>query len=255
MDPDPRLVAEISGQPYRFVYATLSGEHLYGMAAPDSDFDVRAMHVLPARDVVGLRAPAETLAYTGHREGLDFEFLSHEMKKVCLMLLKKNGNVLEQILSPLVVRTTPAHEELKGIALACATTHMAHHFLSHARMQWSLFEERDPPRVKSLLYALRVLLTGIHLLRRGEVEANLPRLHEVFGLAYGPGLLDRRREEGEGACLRPDETAFFRSEYERLRAELQEAEKQSALPPMATDAARDRLDELLVRLRLSSEGL
>ncbi len=252
MQPDPRLVAEISAQPYRFVYATLTGEHLYGMAAADSDCDVRAMHVLPAREVAGLRTPPETVAYGGHREGLDFEFVSHEMRKVCLMLLKKNGNVLEQIFSPLVVHTTPEHEELKEIALLCASTHMAHHFLSHARMQWSLFEERDPPRVKALLYALRVLLTGIHLLRTREVEASLLQLHEVFGLDYVPGLVGRRREEGEDARLRPDEVGFLRAEYERLRGELESAQLQSALPPLAPDSARQRLDELLVRLRLDS---
>jgi hypothetical protein len=250
VQPDARLVAEVSTLPYRFVYATLTGEHLYGMAAPDSDYDVRAMHVLPARAVAGLRAPPETVAHTGHRQGLDFEFVSHEMRSVCLMLLKKNGNVLEQIFSPLVVHTTPEHEELKEIALLCANTHMAYHFLSHARMQWSVFEERRPLRVKGLLYSLRVLLTGIHLLRTGEVEASLLQLHEVFELDYVPDLVERRREEGEDARLRRDETGFLRAEYERLRDELERAERQSALPPLAPDAARERLDELLVRLRL-----
>lgn len=245
MHTDPRLAAEVSAQPYRFVYATLTGEHLYGMATPESDCDVRAMHVLPARDVVGLRPPREIVAYTGHRDGLDFELVSHEMRAVCLMLLKKNGNVFEQIFSPLVVRTTPEHEELKAIARECASTHMAHHFLSHARLQWSLFQERDPPRVKGLLFSLRVLLTGLHLMRTGEVEANLLRFDE----AYLEDLVARHREQGD-AKLSESEGEFLRAEYERLRGELEGARRHSPLPPTAPAGARERLDDLLVRMRM-----
>lgn len=40
-------------------------------------------------------------------------------------------------------------------------------------MQWKLFLEASPRQVKPLLYVYRVLLTGIHLMRTGEVEANL----------------------------------------------------------------------------------
>jgi hypothetical protein len=37
--------------------------------------------------------------------------------------LKKNGYVLEQVFSPLVVHTTPEHAELKEIAKECITKH------------------------------------------------------------------------------------------------------------------------------------
>jgi hypothetical protein len=36
------------------------------------------------------------------------------------------------------------------------------------------------------LYVYRVLLTGIHLLRAGEMEANLVRLNEPFRLQRPP---------------------------------------------------------------------
>ena len=35
-------------------FVTVSGAHLYGFPSPDSDFDLRGVHVLPVRDVVGL---------------------------------------------------------------------------------------------------------------------------------------------------------------------------------------------------------
>jgi len=36
-----------------------------------------------------------------------------------------------------------------------------------------LFAKESPPRVKPLLYIYRVLLTGIHLMRTGQVESQL----------------------------------------------------------------------------------
>jgi predicted nucleotidyltransferase len=46
-----------------------------------------------------------------------------------------------------------------------------HHYLGFADTQWALFSKERPRRVKPLLYVYRVLLTGIHLMRTGEIEA------------------------------------------------------------------------------------
>jgi predicted nucleotidyltransferase len=245
---DPRLVAEVASQPFRFVFVTIVGEHLYGCAAKDSGYDLRGCHVLPAPAVLGLRAPEETLAYTAHRDGLDLEMLSNDLGRLALMLLKKNGNTLEHVFSPLVVLTTPDHEELKEAARACASRNMANHFASHAAMQRALLEESGS--VKAVLLALRVLLTGTHLMRTGETEASLDRLGEHFRLPYLRDLVARRIEGGPGGRLKPEERDFFVAEYERLRGGLEEAMRESSLPPLPGDAARDRLDALLVRLRL-----
>src|SRR5690606_25776570 len=106
--------------------------------------------------------------------------------------LKKNGYVLEQIFSPLVVHTTPEHEELKQIAIHCITRHHAHHYLGFAATQWKLFQKEQPPRVKPLLYVYRVLLTGIHLMKTGEVEANLRNLNDLAKLPYIDDLIERK---------------------------------------------------------------
>jgi uncharacterized protein len=52
-----------------------------------------------------------------------------------------------------------------------------------------LFEKEQPRRIKPLLYIYHVLLIGIHLMRTGQVEANLVRLNEQFRLAYLPELI------------------------------------------------------------------
>ena len=183
MTIDPRLHRIVAAQPYPLLFATISGAHLYGFPSPDSDFDLRGAHVLPVERVVGLDLHDETVQDSRIIEGLEMDIVSHDVRKFFGLLLKKNGYVLEQVLSPLIVHTTPEHAELKEIAAQCVTRHHAHHYLGFAETQWKLFEKENPPRVKPLLYVYRVLLTGIHLMQTGVIEANLLRLNETAKLA------------------------------------------------------------------------
>lgn len=248
MNFDPRLQKQVDEHPYPLLFATISGAHLYGFPSPDSDFDLRGVHLLPLKDVVGLETGAETVEKSGIRDGLEIDLVTHDVKKFLGLMLKKNGYVLEQLLSPLVVHTTPEHEELKSLAPGCITRHHAHHYLGFAETQWKLFLKANPPHVKPLLYVYRVLLTGIHLMRAGEVEANLARLNESARLPSIPALIARKTEGPEKGTLDAADLVFHYQEYERLRQMLQEAFERSHLPevPSATAA----LNDLLVRVRL-----
>jgi uncharacterized protein len=244
---DWRVHQEVQKHPYPLLFATISGAHLYGFASADSDYDLRGVHVLPVREVVGLETPAETIEVSEVREELEIDLVTHDARKFFLLMLKKNGYVLEQLYSPLVVHTTPEHEELKAIGRECVTKHHAHHYLGFAETQWKLFEKERPRRVKPLLYVYRVLLTGIHLMRSGEVEANLPKLNEMFRLPYVEELVQRKTTGPEKATLGEADLAFHEAEYLRLRRELEEAFEASALP--AAPAAKPALHDLLLRLR------
>lgn len=247
---DPRLQRIVAAQPYPLVFATISGAHLYGFPAPDSDYDLRGVHVLPAHEVVGLRPLAETLETSRIVEGLELDLVTHDIKKFCLLLLRKNGYVLEQLLSPLVVHTTPEHIALRELAPRLFTRYHAYHYLGFAATQWKLFDKERPRRVKPLLYVYRVLLTGLHLLRAGELEANLLALNDVYRLPYIPDLVERKLAGPEQSVLPDADLDLFTREYERLRAELQSAIATSHLPERPS--AEAELHELLVRVRLGS---
>ncbi len=248
---DARVMKQVELHPYPLLFATISGAHLYGFPSPDSDYDLRGVHLLPLREVVGLTAGQETVEKSGIHEGLEIDLVTHDAKKFFGLMLKKNGYVLEQLLSPLVVHTTPEHEELKAIAPACVTKHHAHHYLGFAATQWKLFHKEEPPRVKPLLYVYRVLLTGIHLMRTGEVEANLLRLNETAKLPYISELVARKTSGAEKSRLESADLAFHEREYERLLAELETSFDQSHLPEMAQGTAA--LNDLLVRIRLEGD--
>jgi predicted nucleotidyltransferase len=245
--PDSRLLAAVARQPYPLLFATISGAHLYGFPSLDSDYDLRGAHILRAQEVLGLYPVRETIESSDVRGGLEIDLVTHDVKKFFGLLLKRNGYVLEQLYSPLIVRTTPEHEELKAIARGCITRGHAHHYLGFAETQWRLFDKERPRRVKPLLYVYRVLLTGIYLLRTGEIEANLLRLNEVFRLPYISELVARKLTGPEHSTLEDADMAFHQREYARLRRGLEEARDDSTLPE--TPAGKEALNALLVRLR------
>ncbi len=248
---DERLEKIASEHPFPLVFATISGAHLYGFPSPDSDFDLRGVHVLPLRDVVGLEVGRETVQVEEIRESLDLDLVTHDAKKFFGLMLKKNGYVLEQLFSPLIVQTSPEHEELKEIGKRCVTKHHAHHYFGFAKTEWKLFEKETPPRVKPLLYIFRILLTGINLMQTGEVEANLTVLNKKLRLSYLPELIQRKIGGTEKGILPDTNIGFYREEYERLVLELEKEYKRSNLPE--TSNAKADLNDLLIRLRLKQQ--
>jgi predicted nucleotidyltransferase len=145
------LRAEAARHPYKLLFATVSGAHLYGFPSPDSDYDLRGAHILRVEEVAGLLPTRETVAVEGMRGAIEMDVVTHDVLKFFNMLLKRNGYVLEQLYSPLVVETNAEHEELKEIARGCVTRHHNHHYLGFAATQWNLFAKEEPPRVKPLL--------------------------------------------------------------------------------------------------------
>lgn len=245
---DERLQTICARHPYPLLFATISGAHLYGFPSPDSDHDLRGVHVLPLQDIVGLNEPQRTVEASRDEDGLELDLVTHDIEKFFRLLLKRNGYVLEQLYSPLVVHSTPEHEELKAIARGSITRHHAHHYLGFAETQWRLFTKGNPPRVKPLLYVYRVLLTGIHLMQTGVLEANLAVLNDKFRLPFIDKLIDVKRSRDEQTTLAEVDAAFHAAEYQRLRQMLEHAAVESELPE--APSCRDALHDLLLRVRL-----
>jgi len=243
----PEWAAEVSAAlPYPLIFTTVSGAHLYGFASADSDLDLRASHLLPAAEVVGLRTGPETLQSDGWRDGVELDVVSHDLLKFAKLLNSRNGYVLEQLLSPLVVHTTPVHAALIELAPGLITRHHAHHYLGFAATQERLFTRTG--ELKPALYTLRVLLTGLHLMRTGLLETDLGVLSD---LPYVPELIDRKREAEHGTF-----PTSLRGELERdiprLRGELEAARDASHLPEQPDRDSVEALHNLVVRVRLSA---
>lgn len=242
------LREEVAQHPYPLLFATISGAHLYGFPSPDSDYDLRGVHLLPLCEAVGLLPKQETVEIARVRAGTELDLVTHDALKFFQLMLKRNGYVLEQLFSPLVVTARPEHEELKAIGSKCITRHHSYHYRGFAETQWRLFTKEEPPRVKPLLYVFRVLLTGIHLMRTGRIEANLTTLNQDFRLPYIPELIDRKMRSAENATLELFQLELYSAEYRRLLGKLEQAAGTSELPDEAS--GREELNDLLIRLRI-----
>lgn len=230
---------------YNPLFVTVSGAHLYGFPSPDSDIDLRGCHQLPLRDIVGLDVADETIERSCIHDGTEVDVVSHDVGKYFGLLVKNNGYVLEQVFSPIIVLDEAFLEDLRPIARRCITRHHYHHYRGFYGTQRKLIEKQTAKTAKAVLYAYRVLLTGIHLLRTGEVEANILRLNEEFKLSVIDELVAMKTEEKVApADLDWREHA---ARLDELEATLDRAFDDSTLPE---DRDRKAVNDLLVKLRL-----
>lgn len=247
---DPRLASVLAAQTRPLLFVTISGAHLYGFASADSDVDLRGVHCLSLAETIGLDVRDETIESSDIVDGLESDLVTHDVRKFIQMLLKRNGYVLEQLLSPLVLHTTPEHAEMKSLAPGCVTRHHAFHYLGFAETQWGLVCKETPPRVKPLLYTYRVLLTGIHLMQTGDVVAHLPSLNEKMQLNHVNDLLAQKRAGTEQQTVGAVDFEFHRREVQRLTELLKSEHDRSTLPELPT--SRAALNDLLIRIRMSN---
>jgi uncharacterized protein len=246
---DRDVLARIAHRGPRPVFATISGAHLYGFASPDSDVDLRGAFLLSVRDLLGLQPARETVE-VADTSGLDLDWVAHDVRKFARLMTRHNGYVLEQLYSPLVVVTNPAHEELMELGRGCITRPTVRHYQGFARGRRERLAQPGAT-VKHLLYTYRVLLAGIQLMRAGEVVSHIEALNARFGVSAIDELVARKREGAERGELAPGEAEAHASELDALELALSEAHAASGLPEEPTTTAA--LDAFVVRLRLGAD--
>jgi predicted nucleotidyltransferase len=241
-----RLLGVVKTGPHP-LFATVSGAHLYGFPSPDSDVDLRGAFVLPVPALLQLHEPQETITVTQVRNGIEIDWVAHDLRKFARLMTRRNGYVLEQLYSPLVVYGGPWLHELRTIGQGCITRQLYHHYRGFAHNQLKLLAG-PTPTVKQLLYACRVFLTGIHVLRTGEVESNLRILLQHYPVPGIAELIERKSTGTEDGKLESDELAAHLADLSDLESELASAFEDCALPDEPSTLAA--LDDFIVRARL-----
>jgi predicted nucleotidyltransferase len=231
------------------VVVYLSGAHAYGFPSPDSDLDLKAIHVAPTADLLGFEVPASTADRAEVIEGVEIDYTSNELAHALAGILGGNGNFLERVLGRMTAMASPLLEELRPLARKSLSRRVHRHYRGFAMNQLR-FLEREPS-VKKLLYVLRTTTTGIHVLATGELEADLTRLMVRYGLEDAQGLVERKRA-GERVGLDPVLLEAWRPRVEALFVKLDAARETSPLPD---EPANEReIREWLLSVRRSRFG-
>src|SRR3954469_9253539 len=177
-----RVVAEENAKRTHLVIA-LSGAHAYGFSSPDSDLDLKAVHIEPTARLLGLTGGSATFDRMEVVDGVEIDYTSNELKPVLLGVLHGNGNYIERILGALIPHESPELAELKPLVQRSLSKRLFRHYLGFATSQLKAFHAERSGSAKKLLYVLRTALTGAHVLRTGAIVADLRDLVDEYGFS------------------------------------------------------------------------
>lgn len=234
----------------RHLVVSISGAHAYGFPSPDSDFDLKAVHVAPTQEFLGLRNASGGAERLQVIDGVEIDYSSNELGQVLKGIISGNGNFAERILGHLQPVQARELQELKPLVTAVLSKQLHRHYDGFSRQQLKEWEKSEFKSAKKLLYVLRTSLTGRHVLETGEIETDLNKLAVRYGLQVLQELLQFKNQR-EKADLPVETASRWRARIEDLASELESSKQRSKLPEHATDVATQRLESWLIALRLS----
>jgi uncharacterized protein len=243
-----KVVAEEESR-RRHLVVSLSGAHAYGFPSPDSDLDLKAIHMESAAHFLGFPRSPTTSERLEWVAGVEIDYSSNELGHALLGVLKGNGNFIERFLSGFAVSASPLLQELQPLVRAALSRRVHRHYAGFAAQQRAEFEKAGSTSTKKLLYVFRTTLTGAQLLRTGEVVTDVTRLLDAYGFGAARALVEHKKR-GERSELPLDEAARWGGAIREAFAVLDESLSRSVLPEEPTSSAA--LEAWLVAQRLST---
>lgn len=213
------------------IYKCVIGSRAYGLEGPESDTDWRGCYLPPADLHWSLRGVPEQLEDEATQE------CYWELEKFLDLALQANPNVLECLYTPLVEHATPVARELldmRGCFLSKLTYQTFNGYvLSQFRKLEQDVRARGSVRWKHVMHMMRLLLSGVSLLREGtltvDAGAHRDRLLEIRAGAVSWEAVESWRHE--------------------LHRELDEAYRNTSLPARPDYRAAN---DFLIRARRSA---
>ncbi len=232
--------------PGALLHVGVVGAHYYGFPSPDSDLDLKGIHLAPLPSLLGLDPPPDTHDALTVFEGLEHDLTTHELGKALGLLLRGNGNVLERLVTPMQLSRSDDLDALRALARGSLSRRFAAHYRGYFRGMQR--EHARAPRAKTMLYAYRVALTGLHLLEAGEVVGDVSEAAAIHGVDGIAELVALKREAGEKTPLPEALDAEHRSRWPALEARLEAAARVSPLPEEPPNRAA--IDDWLIARRM-----
>ena len=230
----------------RHLVTYISGAHAYGFASPDSDVDLKCIHIASTGDLVGLtpsEGGAERIEFI---EGVEVDYGSNELAGALRGAIKGNGNYLERFLGELVVTSmADLLAELRPILVRALSRRVGRHYAGFAAGQLRMFDEK--PTAKRALYVLRTSATGRHLLEAGELVTDLRQLTKLAPPELEE-LMDIKRR-GEQSQLTAEQQEAWRQRLVAAIAAVDGSIERSVLPVEPPARAIADTDEWLRSVR------
>jgi predicted nucleotidyltransferase len=147
------------------------GSQAYGLADSDSDVDRRGCYLPPAELHWSLYGVPEQLDCHETQE------VYWELQKFLVLALKANPNVLECLYTPLVEKTTPLGDELLSMRTVFLSRLVYQTYNGYVMSQFKKMQadirSRGQVKWKHVMHLIRLLISGIHVLREGFVPVRV----------------------------------------------------------------------------------
>ena len=158
------------------IFRCVVGSQAYGLATEGSDVDRRGIYLPPADLHWSLYGVPEQL------ENKDEEECYWELQKYLVLALKANPNVLEVLYSPMVETCTPVAEKLLSIREIFLSQLVYQTYNSYVLSQFKKMEQdlrnTGTIRWKHAMHLIRLLLSGITVLKEGFVPVRIEQYRE-----------------------------------------------------------------------------
>lgn len=174
--------------------AVLGGQGC-GYGGPTSPFELKGIFVEATENLVGLSDPPRSYNWVGEFEGLLVDYSTYEVGHALRSLLRGDGSILERIYAPLQLL---GHEEVKTlqtIAQGAISQRFFTYYRNFGKGVLHRSDDQRPPTPNHILSAYRSALTGINLLRTGEVSLDLPDLARRYAVDEIADMIKLSRDD------------------------------------------------------------
>jgi uncharacterized protein len=177
-----------------------SGSRLWGIASPDSDFDVRGFHLQSKRQYFDFKKYRDIIEVM---DG-DFDFVSYDIDKMFGLLVKSNPTVFEWIRADIIyLNVLPDWRAFQHYVIANFDFKaLFYHYLSLAKGNINLMETGKKFTYKTAFYCMRGLLSADLATRKIIPALLIDELFEQFEqdnevLKIAKDTLERKKQQTE----------------------------------------------------------
>jgi len=222
------IIEFIEGYGVKPIFLAVTGSHMWNLAEPNADLDIRGVYVKPTDMILSLRKGADTIeACNVLRKDIDIQL--YEVEKTFKMLQSHNGNVVEMLLSPTAFFKTMDVDWAK-IAKKYLTKRLAHYYKGyyHSQRKRAMVNRGG----KALTYTYREIYQGIYLMRHGKLVYDFRKLKNYFdGEFQSSKLLEEWLDRKTWKIpVSENDLAKFEKEWEMLLAIFEREYRSSSLP-------------------------
>ncbi len=209
----------------KLLVVAVTGAHAYGYPHGESPLELKGIHVEPTESLVGLHKPHGQDNWVDEFEGHAVDYSSREVGEALSRLLRGDGAVLERIMAPRQLVEGEELSRLRQVARGAVSRRFHGHYRTFCRGVLDNWQDKRPS-LQHMLSIYRTALTGIHLLRCGKLELELPTLAREYKLGE---LLALVRQSRHGDAPLPAEGPGLKM-LVRLSALIEDSYDQSPLP-------------------------